>query len=167
MNFELLKPDTDALSKTDWKKPRVDIKDRIGLVGLAASAFMIVLVFHPWFGFSKDAESVTLPGITLWYGIIGFLTAAATLACNIYRHKALAFWTATASIFFGIIGMFKYADITFKGMPIPAELIKISVSLGDGETTRWGAILYFITSLVAAACAFIKAMDIKIPKLQE
>lgn len=167
MNFELLKPDTDALSKTDWKKPRVDIKDRIGLVGLAASAFMVVLVFHPWFGFSKDAESVTLPGITLWYGIIGFLTAVATLGCNIYRHKAMAFWTATASIFFGIIGMFKYADITFKGMPIPAELIKISVSLGDGETTRWGAILYFITSLVAAASAFIKAMDIKIPKLQK
>ena len=167
MNFELLKPDTDALSKTDWKKPRVDIKDRIGLVGLVASAFMVVLVFHPWFGFSKDAESVTLPGITLWYGIIGFLTAVATLGCNIYRHKAMAFWTATASIFFGIIGMFKYADITFKGMPIPAELIKISVSLGDGETTRWGAILYFITSLVAAASAFIKAMDIKIPKLQK
>ena len=167
MNFKLLKPDTHALNKTDWKKPRVDIKDRIGLVGLAASAFMVVLVFYPWFGFSKDAESVTLPGITLWYGIIGFLTAAATLACNIYRHKALAFWTATASIVFVIIGMFKYADITFKGMPIPAELIKVSVSLGDGETTRWGAILYFITSLVAAACAFIKAMDIKIPKLQE
>ena len=166
MNFELLKPDTEAISRTNWKKPQIDTKDRIGLVGLVMSAFMVMFVFYPWFGFSKDAESITLPGITLWYGTIGFLTAVATLGCNIYQHKAMAFWTAAASVFFGFIGMFKYADITFKGIQVQAELIKISVSLGDGETTRWGAVLYFLSSLAAAACAFIKAMDIKISKLQ-
>lgn len=168
-NFNQLKPDFNAIAKTDWAKPQFDTTDIVKLVGTAASALMLVFVFCPWFGIAEEGESITRLGITLWYGIFAFLAAAATLACNLYNHKALAVWTAVLGVVFAIIGLLSWPDLTFEGITMPGETIKMGANLAKlaGEKVdivSWGAVMYLISALVAGAAAFANVIDFKLKK---
>ena len=171
MDFNLLKPDFNALGKTDWGKPQVDTKNIVALAGTVAAALMLIFVFCPWFGLEASAtvkvaakaisgesadESVTRLGITLWYGIIGFVAAVAALVGHLYNHKALAFCGGVLGALMGLLGMFMYASLSKDGVTIESEILKLGVASGLYETIRWGAILYFIVSLVAGGAAFLE-----------
>lgn len=171
MDFAKLMPDFNAIGKTNWAKPQFDTKDLIGLAGIIAAGIMIVLVFTPWFGYEVTgfrglfSESSTRFGITLWYGILGFIVAIATLACHLYNHKALALWCSTFCLLMGLIGLFAYSDVTRSdGYITTAEVIKYNVARGSADTIRWGVILYFLFAMLSAASAFMTAMNIKIKK---
>lgn len=175
MDFKLLKPDFNALGKTDWAKPQIDTKNIFALAGTIAAALMVVFVFCPWFGVeagsltrslaSEMGESadntVTRLGITLWYGIIGLIAAVAALVGNLYNQKPLAFWGGVLGALMGLLGLFMYASLTKDGETIEADMLKLAVSTGVMDTIRWGATLFFISSLVAAATAFANVMGLK------
>lgn len=174
MDFKLLKPDFNALGKIEWAKPQVDTKNIVALVGTIAAALMVVFVFCPWFGleFSADVKAmiraygestadVTRSGITLWYGIIGLFAAIVALVGNLYNNKPFAFWGGAIGAVMGLFGLFMYASLTRNGDTESAESIKEMVKEGAGDTIRWGAILYFVCSLVAAATAFISVNNEK------
>ena len=174
MDFKNLKPDFGAISKTEWGKPQVDTTNLISILGVAASVLMVVFVFCPWFGFEFSADArallrahgestadVTRSGITLWYGIIGLFAAIVALFGNLYNNKPFAFWGGAIGAVMGLFGLFMYASLTRNGDTESAESIKEMVKEGVGDTIRWGAILYFVCSLVAAATAFISVNNEK------
>ena len=46
--------------------------------------------------------------------------------------------------------------VTKDGVTVESEILKLGVASGLYETIRWGAILYFIVSLVAGGAAFLE-----------
>lgn len=171
MNFDFnqLKPDFNAIAKTDWAKPQFDTTDIVKLIGTAASVLMLIFVFCPWFGVADEGESVTRSGISLWYGILGLLAAVATIASFLYNHKALAVWTAVVGVIFAIIGLLSWPDLTVEGLEIPGDLLKMGAEAAKMEGEKvdiisWGAIMYLLSALVAGAAAFANVIGFKINK---
>lgn len=169
MDLKKLTPDFNALGKTNFANPTVDTKNIFGVAALVASLLMVVFVFCPWFGMSAEGESVSRLGITLWYGILGFIFALATLCFSLYKHYNFAFFSSLVCVLMGILGMACYASLTIEGETIDAEYIKLAVKaakmagaeLGvDVDVIRWGSILYFLSALVAAAGSFCAAVGL-------
>lgn len=169
MDFKKLTPDFNALGKTNFANPTVDTKNIFGVAALVASLLMVVFVFCPWFGLAVEGESVSRLGITLWYGILGFIFALATLCFSLYKHYNFAFFSSLVCVLMGILGMACYASLSKDGETLNAEEIKLFVKAAkmagaeigkDFDVIRWGSILYFLSALVAAAGSFCAAIGL-------
>ncbi len=169
MDFKKLIPDFNALGKTDWTKPQVDTKDVIGLATLAAAVLMLVFVFCPWFGMWNDQENdgIARLGITLWYGVLGFIFALVAVGGTLYRQHALTFCASVLCLVMGLLGMVCWASLKENGVEFDGEQLKQLVELGKAfgakiSIVRWGAILYFVCALVTAAGSFMAATGCKL-----
>lgn len=165
MDFKKLTPDFNALGKTNFANPTVDTKNIFGVAALVASLLMVVFVFCPWFGLAANGGVITRLGITLWYGILGFIFALATLCFSLYKHYNFAFFSSLVCVLMGILGMVCYASLTEDGVTVDAEYIKHGVKIAkmagkDFDIVRWGSILYFLSALVAAAGSFCAAVGL-------
>lgn len=167
MDFKKLIPDFNALGKTNFANPTVDTKNLFGVVALLASLLMVVFVFCPWFGISAEGETITRLGITLWYGIIGFIFTLATLCFSLYKHYNFAFFSSLVCVLMGILGMVCFASLSKDGVTVDGDLIKFSVKTAkamnvdvDIDVIRWGSIIYFISALVAAVGTFCAAVGL-------
>lgn len=159
MDFKKLVPDFNALKSVNWAKPEVDTKNTLGLAGLAAAGLMVVFVFLPWFGVEFFVE-VNRLGITLWYGILGFIFALAAVAGALYKQHALAFCASVGGVLMGLLGLICYASLTYNGHTESAQDIKEMVQGAaewgmDVPVNRIGAILYLVAALGSAAVAYL------------
>ncbi|MDE7129369.1 MAG: hypothetical protein K2O07_03505, partial [Alistipes sp.] len=155
----------------------------VALAALCAGVLAIVFVFLPWckygmneavsglasaFG-AKASLSANL-GITLWYGILGFIFAAVAVAGTLYKQHALAFWAAILCVLMGLIGWVSLADCTITTESFGhstthtagADEIKESLDMGIATVNHIGAILFFFSGLVVAACSFLLATGKKV-----
>ena len=155
MDFKKLIPDFNALKNVNWAKPEVDTKNTLGLAGLVAAGLMAIFVFLPWFGILFIDRS----GITLWYGILGFIFALVAVAGVLYKQHGLTFCASVGGILMGLLGLICYASLTYEGQTQSAEEIKNMVEEAskhgaDIPISRIGAILYFVAALASAAVAY-------------
>ncbi len=169
MNLNALIPNFKDLGTIDWSKPNVDTKSIFSLAALAGAVLMLIFCFCPWFGLTDDANTFTRLGITLWYGIFGFIFALVTVAGTLYRQHALAFCASVLCLLMGILGMVCWASLKQDGVEVEADLLKDMVELGKAfgakiSVVRWGAILYFISALVAACGTFCSATGVQLKK---
>ena len=171
MNLNALIPDFKALGKIDWSKPQVDTKNVCALATLAGAVLMLIFCFCPWFGLKnpEESETITRLGITLWYGIFGFIFALVTVAGTLYRQHALAFCASVLCLLMGLLGMVCWASLKQDGIEVDGDLLKDMVELGKAfgakiSVVRWGAILYFISALVAAGGSFCSATGLELKK---
>ena len=182
MNFNSLIPDFNAVKAIDYRKPVVDTKDTVAFVALCAAALGVIFVFLPWCKYGLDSSMSGLAGaigamasfssnlgITLWYGILGFIFAAVAVAGVLYKQYALAFWAAVLCVVMGLIGWVSLADCTITysafGMSetetVTAAQIK-KAGLNGATVNHIGAILFFLSGLVTAACTFMLATGKKV-----
>ena len=182
MDFKQFIPDFGAIAKTEWGKPQWGGKaDIVKLIGVIAVGAMLTFVLMPWFGLDYSDEILnkaimrhkvlpdlpTRAGITTWCGFLGFTTAVAALFGFLYNHKAIAFWASAMCILFGFCGFFVYTNIDIPrslGGPMTKDEIKLWIELGNFETIRWGAVMYFISALHATAAAFAGVIGFKFKK---
>ncbi len=162
MDFNKLVPDFNAVLKTDWTKPQVE-KNSIGRTGFIASVLMLVFVFLPWFSIQYEDGSAMRSGITLWYGILGFLVGLVAVASNLYNQKALGFWAAVLAVLFAVIGLIVYPSLTEDGVTLSGEKVKESIEMAkmfevEIYVSRLGAIFYLLASLASGACSFLGLM---------
>lgn len=158
MDFKKLVPDFNALKSVNWAKPEVDTKDKLGFAGLVAAGVMVVFVFLPWIGISVDvffAEiSASSLGITTWYGILGFIFALVAVAGALYKQHALTFCASACGVLMGILGLVCYASITYEGVTMTADEVKLAAEAG-ADVSRIGAILYLVAALASAAVSYL------------
>lgn len=178
MNFNSLIPDFNALGSIDYRKPVVDTKNTVALVALCAAVLGVIFVFLPWCkyamnetvsglasAFGAKASFSSNLGITTWYGIFGFIFAAVAVVGVLYKQYALAFWAAVLCVLMGLIGWVSLADctITAEGFgqseshTASAKELKESIDMGIMTVSHIGAILFFLSGLVTAACSFMLA----------
>lgn len=165
MNFNSLIPDFNALKGIDYRKPVVDKSNTVALVALCAAVLGVIFVFLPWFSLSGHGESVSRSGITLWYGIFGFIFTAVAVVGVLYKQNALAFWAAVLCVILGLIGWFSVPSLTQDGKSLTADEVKIAIEVGKFlgvKAGHIGAILFTITGLVTAACTFMLATGKKV-----
>lgn len=183
MNFNQLIPDFSALGKIDYRKPAVDKNNTLALIALCAAVLAVVFIFLPWckygmndtisgiasmFG-AKSSMSSNL-GITLWYGILGFIFALVAVVGVLYKQYALAFWAAVLCVIFGLVGWCSLADCATTASAfgqthtekIPAAEMKEGIAKGRITVNHIGAILFFFSGLVTAACSFLLATGKKV-----
>lgn len=156
MDFKTLLPDFEAIKKTDWAKPQVDTKDTMNLVMLGGAALMVIFTFLSWCTYSEKGESVSVLGITTWYGIFAFLCAAIALAGVLYKHTTLTFCAAVLGVLFGVLGMVLYSSYTIDGVTVDAKLVKEAVEDGKCSVSHLGAILYLVATVATAGAAYLK-----------
>ena len=158
MDFKKLVPDFNALKNVNWAKPEVDTKNTLGMAGLVAAALMVVFVFLPWIGITVNffiAEiSASSLGITTWYGILGFIFGLVAVAGALYKQHALAFCASACGVLMGILGLVCYASITYEGVTMTADEVKLAAEAG-ADVNRIGAILYLVAALGSAAVAYL------------
>lgn len=185
MNFNQLIPDFSALGKIDYRKPAVDKNNTLALIALCAAVLAVVFVFLPWckygtnetisgiasmFGAKPSASISSNLGITLWYGILGFIFALVAVGGVLYKQYALAFWAAILCVIFGIVGWCCLADCTTTVSMFgqthtektPAAEMKEGIAEGYMTVNHIGAILFFFSGLVTAACSFLLATGRKV-----
>lgn len=150
MDFKKLVPDFNALKSVNLAKPEFDTKNTLGLAGIASAALMVVFVFLPWL---SVAEGSSL-GITAWYGILGFIFALAACAGALYKQHALAFCASACGVLMGILGLVCYTSITYQGVTVSADLVKLAAAAG-ADVSRIGAILYLVAALASAAVSYL------------
>ena len=156
MDFKTLLPDFEAIKKTDWGKPQVDTKDTMNLVMLGGAALMVIFTFLSWCTYSEGGKSVSVLGITTWYGIFAFLCAAVALAGVLYKHTTLTFCAAVLGVLFGVLGMVLYSSCTVDGVTVDAKILKATVEAGKASVSHLGAILYLVATVATAAAAYLK-----------
>lgn len=176
MNFKALIPDFGAIGRTDWSKPSVDTKNVWALGAILAAVLMVIFVFLPWFGLDIPfIGPVTRLGITLWYGIFGFIFALVAICSTLYMHYSLGFWASLLGVIMGLLGMICWASLTYDGDTQTAAELKEGVeafkslasglgSKGEISTIRYGAILYFVSALVGVVANFFAATGIQLKK---
>lgn len=108
-------------------------------------------------------------GITLWYGILGFIFAAVAVAGVLYKQYALVFWATILCIVMGIVGWASLADCTVTYSAFgethseTATAAQIRKEGLNGATVNHiGAILFFLAGLVTAVCSFLLATGTKV-----
>ena len=164
MDFKTLLPNFDAVKKTDWAKPQlnVDTKDPFRLVMLAGAVLMLVFVFLPWITVTASASSslgqagsvaTKTLGIATWYGFFAFLCAAVAIVGALYKHTELAFCAAVLGVLFGLLGVMISPDVA----NAEAE-VSVGGYSAKAKTTvgHLGAILYLVATVVTAAAAYLK-----------
>lgn len=169
MDFNQLTPDFNALKSIDYRKPVVDKNNTVALVALCAAVLSVIFVFLPWFSASglSGSETASRLGISLWYGIFGFIFAAVAVAGVLYKQYALAFWAAVLCVILGLIGWFSIPSLTVNGKTATSEqielLIKAGKLLGDGvKVGHIGAILFTLAGLATAGSTFMLATGKKL-----
>lgn len=191
MNFNSLIPDFNALKGIDYRKPVVDKSNTVALVALCAAVLGVIFVFLPWCKYSVneseisrgflsfgtifrganvDVSASTNLGITLWYGIFGFIFAAVAVAGVLYKQNALAFWAAVLCVILGLIGWLSLADCTMTISILDynditnatADEMKEVIDKKMATVNHIGAILFFFSGLVTAACTFMLATGKKV-----
>lgn len=167
MNFNSLIPDFNALKGIDYRKPVVDKSNTVALVALCAAVLGVIFVFLPWFSVSglSGSEAASRLGISLWYGIFGFIFAVVAVAGVLYKQNALAFWAAVLCVILGLIGWFVVPSLTHRGKTLTAEEVNLAIEIGkifNVKVGHIGAILFTFAGLVTAACTFMLATGKKV-----
>ncbi|MBP3455604.1 MAG: hypothetical protein J6K38_05000 [Alistipes sp.] len=183
MDFNQLTPDFNALKSIDYRKPVVDKNNTVALVALCAAVLGVIFVFLPWCKYSMTSVASGLAsvfgasgslssnlGITLWYGILGFIFAAVAFAGVLYKQYALAFWAAVLCVILGLIGWLSLADCTVTASVFghtetstkSSADMKEAIAAGMAVVNHIGAILFFLSGLVTAACTFMLATGKKL-----
>lgn len=173
MDFNQLTPDFNALKSIDYRKPVVDKNNTVALVALCAAVLGVIFVFLPWCKYAGDlgmfsdmAKVSSNIGITLWYGIFGFIFAAVAVAGVLYKQYALAFWAAVLCVIMGLIGWLSLADCTISvsvlGMSKTETIPAAELKEKGADPNHIGAILFFLSGLVTAACTFMLATGKKL-----
>ncbi len=165
MDFNQLTPDFNALKSIDYRKPVVDKNNTVALVALCAAVLGVIFVFLPWFSLSGHGESVSRLGISLWYGIFGFIFAAVAVAGVLYKQNALAFWAAVLCVILGLIGWFSVPSLTQDGKSLTADEVKVAIEVGKligVKAGHIGAILFTLAGLATAGSTFMLATGKKL-----
>lgn len=183
MNFNQLIPDFNALGKIDYRKPVIEKNNTVALIALCAAALAVIFVFLPWckYGMNDTVSGVASMfgakaslssnlGITLWYGILGFIFALVAVGGVLYKQYALAFWAAILCAIFGLIGWCSLADCSITASAfgqthtedLPIAKMKKGIAEGSVTVNHIGAILFFFSGLVTAACSFLLATGKKV-----
>ncbi len=160
MDFKKLIPDFNAVARTDWAKPNIDTKDKMWWAMAGAALLMLVFVFVPWqtvemrnpFG-GDESGSVSVLGITTWYGILGLIATIVVVYGILYKSLQFVFCGAVLAALLGIIGCFVTAGFTKDGVEVTAEMIDLAKMVG-AKVSHIGAILFLLASLATAGISF-------------
>ena len=166
MDFKTFLPDFEAIKKTDWAKPQVDTKDKTNLLMFVGAALMVVFVFFPWIKLSAVQFGNTWEGsdlgVTEWYGVFALLCGLAAVVGALYNHTTLAFTAAVLGLFFGLLGLLCFPEVTVKckgesdvisGASEWEDVVKASTKT---SISRLGTILYLVATAVTGAVAYLK-----------
>ena len=160
MDFKKLIPDFKSVARTDWAKPNIDTKDKMWLAMAGAALLMLVFVFVPWqtvemrnpFG-GDESGSVSVLGITTWYGILGLIATVVVVYGVLYKSLQFVFCGSVLAALLGIIGCFVTAGFTKDGVEVTAEMIDLAKMVG-AKVSHIGAILFLLASLATAGISF-------------
>ncbi len=169
MDFNKLIPDFGAFGRTDWAKPSIKTGDKNWLIAAGLVVLMLVFVFLPWCSVSYTVNGVTSAGsrlgISTWFGIIAFICAIVAAYGVLYEQKQFVFCASVLGAFFGLLGIFLWADVTLfvKGTET-GKLISENVAaakLAGASIGHIGAILFMLASAGSAAWSFLQIKNEK------
>ena len=166
-------PDFRAIGKTSWSKPNFDTGNPFWWVMVGAALLMVVFVFIPWqtlepaitatsygghvISYGVIQTSATI-GVTTWYGLLGLFFALVVVYGAFYNQKQYVFCGALLAAIMGLIGVLCTTGAYIDGKYFPAEEIISEVNENNSKlsVSHTGAICFLVTSLVAAATAFLQ-----------
>lgn len=106
-------PNSESLSKTDFRKPQFDKTDKKNVLLMAVCIVMLAVVFLPWFCIGLEVEDIgsfklRSFGFDSWYGIVGGVLALVSVAGVLYKHYAVTLWSSVAAILISFIALNVY-----------------------------------------------------------
>lgn len=167
-----LAPNIDAIRKTNWSQLQFDKNNVLVFATLVALLLMLVSVFLNWFHLEvetwEDYEGSRM-GITLWYGILGFILALIAAMGVLYNHNSLAFWATVICVVLAIIAMIDWPTVRLDDdlySLIDKKSLEAHVDEYDNfeyeKGGRIGAILFLIGSVISAVCSYLLATGKKV-----
>lgn len=169
MDFKKLIPDFSAIGRTNWAKPCIKKNDKNWLIAAGLVVLMLVFVFLPWCSVSYTVEGVTSTGsrlgISTWFGIIAFICAIVAAYGVLYEQKQFVFCASVLGAFFGLLGIFLWADVTLfaKGTQtgkLTSDYVA-AAKLAGASIGHIGAILFLLASAGSAAWSYLQIKNEK------